>query len=233
MLEKNEFGQIVGEAVKEWTPRQIPSKQKMQGQYCTLEKLDIDKHADKLFEVFQHHDDEGAWTYLSVGPFQKAEEFKAWLVKASLNDEIVFYVILEEETDLPIGLAGYLSINIQHGSIEVGCLHYSNLLKKTPAATEAMFLMMQYAFDELGYRRYQWKCNSLNIASCAAAGRLGFTFEGIFRQCSIVKGYNRDTAWFSIIDSEWTALKAKFEKWLSPDNFDEAGQQKVKLQEII
>ena len=227
MLEKNEFGQIVGEPVRDWTPRQVPSKQKMLGRYCTLEKLDIDKHADKLFEVFQP--DDGAWTYLPDGPFETLEIFKAWLIKKSLNDETIFYIIFGQNTEQPIGLSAYLRIQPEYGSIEVGWLQFSNLLKKTPAATEAMVLMMQYAFDELGYRRYEWKCNNLNMASRYAAERLGFTFEGIFRQCLIVKGYNRDTAWFSIIDSEWPKLKARFEAWLSPDNFDEAGQQRVKL----
>src|SRR5690606_34325776 len=137
--------------------------------------------------------------------------------------------ILNRQTAAPIGICGYLRINPTHGSIEIGHLHYSKLLKQTPAATEAMFLLMQYAFDTLHYRRYEWKCHSLNQASRRAAERLGFTFEGIFRQCNVFKGHNRDTAWFSIIDKEWPALKGKFQRWLRADNFDVNGKQLTRL----
>lgn len=143
-----------------------------------------------------------------------------------------FYAIIDNKTGLPVGVASYLRINANHGSIEVGNLHFSKSLQKTPAATEAMYLLMYYAFEELGYRRYEWKCNNLNVPSRKAAERLGFTFEGIFRQCNVFKGHNRDTAWFSIIDSEWPTIKTKLEKWLDSKNFSASGKQILKLQEI-
>jgi RimJ/RimL family protein N-acetyltransferase len=136
---------------------------------------------------------------------------------------------ISNNNNLPIGIAGYLRINPEHGVIEVGHLHYSKLLQKTPAATEVMYLMMRYIFDDLGYRRYEWKCNSLNEASKNAALRLGFKFEGIFRQSNVFKKYNRDTAWFSIIDSEWIAIKERFHRWLDPNNFDAKGKQIISL----
>ena len=141
------------------------------------------------------------------------------------------YVILNTD-NIPVGIAGYLRINAEHGTIEVGHLHYSKHLQRTPAATEAMFLMMSHVFDDLKYRRYEWKCNSLNTPSIQSAIRLGFTFEGIFRQANVFKGYNRDTAWYSIIDSEWPALKEKLQRWLHPKNFDQDGKQVFKLEKI-
>ena len=170
-----------------------------------------------------------SWTYLPYGPFENEKEFSDWLQKAKSEPDVVFYAILDKQSN-PIGISGYLRINSEHGTIEVGHLHFSKRLQKTPAATEAMFLMMQYAFEELGYRRYEWKCNSLNQASCAAALRLGFKFEGTFRQSNVFKGRNRDTNWYSIIDSEWPALKEKFVRWLNPDNFDKQGNQITRLQ---
>ena len=146
----------------------------------------------------------------------------------SRGNDPLFYAILDQATNRAVGVAGYLRIDPRNGSIEVGHLGYSPLLQRTPAATEAMYLMMARAF-ELGYRRYEWKCDSLNEPSRAAALRLGFVFEGIFRQAVVVKGRNRDTAWFSVIDSEWPALKAAFVNWLAPDNFDEQGRQLARL----
>ncbi|MGB6976792.1 MAG: GNAT family protein [Gammaproteobacteria bacterium] len=204
----------------------------MKGRYCLLEPLDIDKHAAQLFDSLAIDNKGESWTYLPYGPFSTCDEFRNWLKATTAEIDTVLYAIVDAKTQLPIGICGYLRINPEHGVIEVGDLHYSKLLKKTPTATEAMYLMMYHAFEELKYRRYEWKCNSLNQASRDAAERLGFKFEGIFRQNNIFKGRNRDTAWFSIIDSEWPGIKERLQKWLSPSNFDKNGNQIVTLREI-
>lgn len=232
MNQQNQFNQTIGYSVENWQPRQKPIRETMLGNYCMLEALDVDLHADKLFEALQVNNNGETWTYLLNGPFASVNEFRNWLISHFSGSDPLLFVILDAKTRQLLGHGGYLRINPEQGSIEVGYLYYSKLLQKTPAATEAMFLMMQKVFDELGYRRYEWKCNALNKASCAAAERLGFKFEGIFRQSHVVKGYNRDTAWYSIIDSEWPALKEKFQKWLKPSNFDSMGNQILKLQDI-
>src|SRR5207248_1590774 len=142
------------------------------------------------------------------------------------------YAMIDATGGRAVGVASYLNINRSAGSIEVGAIAYSPALQRTPAATEAMYLMMRRVFDELGYRRYEWKCNSLNAPSRVAAARYGFRFEGLFRQADVVKGRNRDTAWFSIIDSEWPAIKAAFERWLDPGNFDAEGHQRMSLSSL-
>lgn len=232
MNEKNEFGQIVGFVVENWQPAKFPIKEKMLGQYCKLEHLDISKHAPSLFDSLSIDNFGDSWTYLPYGPFASLEDFCQWLELASSEKDIFFCVILDIEINKPLGICSYLRINPMHGCIEVGHIHFSKLLKRSPAATEAMYLMMNYAFEDLKYRRYEWKCNSLNQASIDAAKRLGFSFEGIFRQCNVFKERNRDTAWFSIIDTEWPRIKGKFQRWLNPDNFDQTGKQKISLREI-
>lgn len=168
------------------------------------------------------------WTYLGYGPFASLADYQAWMQIACMGDDPLFFTIMDRASNKPLGLASYLRIDPRSGSIEVGHLAYSPLLKRTAAATEAMYLMMARAFD-LGYRRYEWKCDSLNAPSRSAALRLGFTFEGIFRQATVVKGRNRDTAWFAIIDKDWPAIREAFVRWLSPDNFDAAGRQCTSL----
>ena len=172
------------------------------------------------------------WTYLPYGPFDSLDTYRAWTEEMSRRSDPLFFAIIDRNSGHPsgrvVGLASYLRIDPAAGSIEVGHLHYSPLLQRTPAATEAMFLMMERAFN-LGYRRYEWKCDALNAPSRAAAQRLGFTFEGIFRQAVVVKGRNRDTAWFSIIDAEWPALANAFRRWLDPANFDPQGKQRERL----
>jgi RimJ/RimL family protein N-acetyltransferase len=232
MLLQNEFGQLVGAPIKNWQSKQFPPKKVMKGQYCILEPIDVAKHATRLFESLSLDNQGESWTYLPYGPFETCENFIEWLVDTMSLGDTLLYAILDPKTQLPIGICSYLRINPEHGVIEVGHLHFSTLLKRTPAATEAMYLMMYHAFEELAYRRYEWKCHSLNQASRAAALRLGFTFEGVFRQSNVFKNHNRDTAWFSIIDSEWPAIKARFERWLDINNFDHNGNQIVKLQAI-
>jgi RimJ/RimL family protein N-acetyltransferase len=168
------------------------------------------------------------WTYLPYGPFATPDSYRAWVEEACRQSDPLFFAIIDRAAGSAVGVASYLRINPSAGSMEVGHISYSPLLQRTAAATEAMFLMMERAFT-LGYRRYEWKCDALNAPSCAAARRLGFSFEGIFRQASVVKGRNRDTAWFAVIDRDWPVLKAAFERWLHPANFDEQGNQRQRL----
>jgi RimJ/RimL family protein N-acetyltransferase len=181
MYAKNEFDQVIGHAVKNWQPAQRPLKGSLRGAYCIVEPLDIAKHAELLFTALQQDNSGESWTYLPYGPFNAYHEFKDWLIASTAGDDPVLYAVIDIKTQCPAGIAGYLSIKPEHGVIEIGHLHFSKLLKQTPAATEAMYLMMRDAFEELGYRRYEWKCNSLNKPSCRAAERLGFKYEGTFR----------------------------------------------------
>jgi RimJ/RimL family protein N-acetyltransferase len=169
------------------------------------------------------------WTYLPWGPYADCGDYRAALEAFLRRDNFITYAILAADTGKAVGVASYLNINLSAGSIEVGGITYSPALQRKPAGTEAMFLMMRRVFDELGYRRYEWKCNALNAPSRAAARRYGFRFEGIFRQAEIVKGRNRDTAWFSITDGEWPAIKTAFERWLDPANFGGDGRQRKSL----
>jgi RimJ/RimL family protein N-acetyltransferase len=173
----------------------------------------------------------GSWTYLPefMGPHRTVAEWQAWLEEAAASADPLWHTILDRSSGRAVGIAAYLRIDANSGSIEVGGLMYSPYLQRKPASTEAMYLMMRRAFDELGYRRYEWKCDALNAPSRAAALRLGFTYEGIFRQHMVYRGRSRDSAWFSILDTEWSKLRAMFEGWLSPANFDGEGRQKAAL----
>jgi RimJ/RimL family protein N-acetyltransferase len=230
MIEINEFKQPLNKKIN-WQPAVNPPRTAMQGEYCRLEPLDVEKHAEKLFASLALDNKGESWTYLNYGPMD-LKQFRDWLHLMIATPQSLPYTIIGNTQQKIVGIAIYSNINTAHGTIEVGHLHFSKLLKRTPAATEAMFLMMQRAFDELGYRRYEWKCNALNSPSRNAAERLGFSFEGIFRNHLIVKNRNRDTAWYSIIDSEWPVLKGKFQRWLSADNFNDDGSQKISLGEI-
>ena len=229
---KNQFGQLIGDPIENWIPRHTPEKIMIEGKYCILQPLIIKQHADKLFEALAVDNQGESWTYLPYGPFDTLHDFKDWLSKTISEEDTLLYAILDAKQQRPIGISGYLRINPQHGVIEIGHIHFSKLLKQTSLATEAIYLMLRLAFDEYGYRRCEWKCNDLNEASRKAAKRFGFIFEGIFRQSYVFKNCNRDTAWFSIIDKEWPALKEKFEKWLHPENFSVDGRQFLKLSEI-
>ena len=204
----------------------------MVGRYCRLESLDPAVHGRQLFDAYVRQRVDGDWTYLSYGPFESYAEYGAWLERVYRGDDPLFYAIVDATTDQAVGLASYLRIVPRHGVIEVGHIHYSPLLQKTPSATEAMYLMMVRVFDELGYRRYEWKCDALNAPSRKAALRYGFSYEGTFRQAIVYKGRNRDTAWFSMLDREWAVLKPRYETWLSPDNFDADGRQRRRLGEM-
>lgn len=226
---QNELGQPIGDALLNWQPCKPPPRTAMQGQYCRVEMLDLVAHSEDLFNAFASDKQHANWTYLPYGPFAGLVSFQQWIQKQTVHSDPLFHAVLDNKTNKAVGIATYLRIEPEVGVIETGHIHFSPLMQRTPVSTEAMYLMMRRVFDELGYRRYEWKCDALNAPSRAAAERLGFQFEGVFRQATMYKGRNRDTAWFSILDSEWPAIKAGFERWLSADNFNESGQQQSSL----
>ena len=226
----NELQQPIGLAVTDWQPRPAPPTSPMQGRFCRLVATDVAAHGRDLYAAFAQDTDHGNWTYLPNGPFHQEADFIAWSSEVSAGTDPLFYTVLDNAGNA-VGLAAYLRIEPSIGVIEVGHIHFSPLMQRTPMATEAMYLMMRRVFDELGYRRYEWKCDALNGPSRAAAGRLGFSFEGIFRQARIYKGRNRDTAWHSIVDGEWPQIKVSMEAWLAPENFDSKGKQVRNLQQ--
>ena len=222
--ETNQLNQPVGLVVDAWQPPPHPVREPMEGRFCRLEALDPMRHATSLYAANALDAEGRNWTYLPYGPFDSPDRYRAWIEQQCRGNDPLFYAIVDPANGKALGVASYLRIAPGSGSLEVGHLNFSPLLQRTPAATEAMYLMMARAFD-LGYRRYEWKCNALNAPSRAAAQRLGLSFEGVFRQATIVKGRNRDTAWYAAIDQEWPALKEAFLQWLSPANFDERGKQ--------
>ncbi len=224
----NDLGQPIGAPVKGDFPRPLPPRSAMQGRYCSVVPLDETLHAPGLFRAFAQDTDGRNWTYLPYGPFDSETEFTEWLKTSCTGPDPLFHTVLDAG-GTPVGMASYLRIEPSAGSIEVGHIHFSPLLQRKPSSTETMYLMMRRVFDELGYRRYEWKCDALNAPSRQAAERLGFTFEGVFRQATHYKGRNRDTAWFAIIDKDWPRIRDAFEAWLSPDNFDSTGQQRESL----
>jgi RimJ/RimL family protein N-acetyltransferase len=217
-------GQPVGLPV-DTTPAQRPGPVTLQGRFGHIEKLDAG-HAAALWQAVK--DDKKLWTYMAYGPFGDAAAFAAWVAeRVALADPYSYAVVAADGS--AVGIATLMEIRPAPHVIEVGNILYGTPLQRTPLATEALYLLARYAFETLGYRRYEWKCDSLNASSRRAAARYGFAFEGIFRQHMIIKGRNRDTAWFSITDRDWPARKANFERWLAPDNFAADGRQKLSL----
>lgn len=203
----------------------------MQGRFCSIEPLDPDRHAEALFEANALDTEGRNWTYLPYGPFATLERYRVWLESVAEPDDPFFHAVIDKASGRAAGVASYMRIHPERGSIEVGHINFSPRLQGTTAATEAMVLMMARAFD-LGYRRYEWKCDALNEPSRVAAERLGFSFEGVFRQATIYKGRNRDTAWYAILDTDWRALREVFAEWLDASNFDDAGLQKSRLSDL-
>ncbi len=219
-----------GDPVPNWTAPEGAPVAESRGHYVQLESLDAEKHAAELF--LANSVDDGIWDYLPYGPFHSASTYHRWV--RSVSDGVAdpsFYAFRSLDSGKAVGVGSYLRIAPAQGSVEVGHLNFSAPLQGTRAATEAMYLMMKAAFAA-GYRRYEWKCDALNLPSRRAAQRLGFSYEGVFRQHLIYKGRNRDTAWFAITDGDWPALKVAFETWLSPRNFDTAGQQQERLSDM-
>ena len=224
----NNLGQPVDEEVQNWSVPPRPPRTTLQGRYCRLEPLSLD-HASALHAAHGRDTAGRNWTYLPAGPYDTEADYAAWVAEAAASDDPLHYTIMTD--DGPVGTASFLRIAPEAGSIEVGYITFSPLLQRTIASTEAMFLMMKWVY-EAGYRRYEWKCNDLNAPSRRAAQRLGFSYEGTFLQNQIVKGGNRDTAWYASIDAEWPALKAAFETWLDPANFNADGTQRHSLSDL-
>ncbi|HEV2336708.1 MAG TPA: GNAT family protein [Stellaceae bacterium] len=225
----NDLGQPVGAALPGWSPRPRPPRTAMVGRFCTVEPLDPERHAVQLFAAYAEDRDGRMWTYLPRGPYASLEEYRDWAEAACRAEDPLVHAIIDAATGEAIGTAALMRVEPPSGVIEVGSITYSPRLQRRAAGTEAMYLMMRRVFDELGYRRYEWKCNSLNAPSRAAALRLGFRYEGLFRQAQVARGRNRDTAWFSVIDGEWPGLRAAFQRWLDPANFAADGTQRHSL----
>jgi RimJ/RimL family protein N-acetyltransferase len=209
-----------------------PALETLEGRFCRLEKLTVE-HSRGLYEALQADRSGALWTYLPESPPADLGEMTAWVERVSDREDPAFYALIERSSGRCLGRAAYMRIAPAAGSIEVGSILYSPSLQRTPVATEVMYLMMQHAFEALGYRRYEWKCDSLNEPSRRAAERLGFTYEGVFRQALVYKGRNRDTAWYAIIDQDWPAIRQGFQAWFDPANFDESGRQKQSLATFI
>jgi RimJ/RimL family protein N-acetyltransferase len=230
-LRRNEFGQPIGPELPGWQPPSPIAPAVLTGRFCRVEPLELGRHEPDFYDACAQGGDESMWTYLPYGPHQGREGFRRWLEELSAGADPMVHAIIDNASSRVVGIAAFMRITPAAGSVEVGHVVYSPLLQRSTVATEAMYLMMRRAF-ELGYRRYEWKCDALNEKSRAAAQRLGFSFEGIFRQAMVYKGRSRDTAWFSILDGEWPALRAAFERWLSPDNFDADGRQRLRLSDL-
>jgi len=218
--------------LQNWTPRPKPERKVLEGRYVRLEPLDPQKHGDELFAASSVADADQRFTWLFEFPPATRAEFEPWLDKVSKSEDPLFFAVIDKASGKVAGRQTLMRIDPVHGVIEIGNIYWGPLISRKPAATEAQFLFMQYIFDELGYRRYEWKCNNDNAPSKRAAERFGFTFEGIFRQHMVAKGKNRDTAWYSILDSEWPALKKAYQAWLAPENFDSDGQQIKRFEEF-
>jgi RimJ/RimL family protein N-acetyltransferase len=224
----NSLGQPVGPPLPGWRSPAVPPRAAMNGRYCTVEPLDPARHAADLHAANSLDREGRNWTYLSLEPFVSEASYRAWVDTAAAGADPMFHAIVDGVSHKAVGVAAYMRIDPKNGTIEVGNINYSPLLQRKPAATEAMYLMMKRAFD-LGYRRYEWKCDSHNAPSRGAAQRLGFSYEGTFRQAVVYKGRSRDSAWFSILDGEWPPLREAFERWLAPANFDADGRQRTSL----
>jgi RimJ/RimL family protein N-acetyltransferase len=211
------------------TPAKLPERTTIPGRYVTLVPFNAATHGDALWEATRGKENDALWLYLFEGPFPERSQFDAHLKTMETSQDPIYYAIIDNKTGKAVGRASFLRMDPKNRVIEVGAILFSPSLQRTRGATEAMYLMMRYAFETLGNRRYEWKCNSLNEPSRRAALRYGFSFEGIFRQHMIAKGENRDSAWFSLLDSEWPAAKIAFEKWLAPENFTADGAQKQSL----
>lgn len=224
----NLLGQPVGDTLINWQAPAFPSGERLPGRLIDLEPLDVNRHAASLHAANGLDPAGRNWTYLAYGPFATLADYRQWLATTCRGTDPLFYAVVERSSGDAVGVAAYLRIAPAAGSIEIGHLHFSPRLQRTPGATEALHLLLRQAFA-LGYRRCEWKCDALNAPSRAAAQRLGLTFEGIFRQAMVVKGRNRDTAWYAVIDHDWPALDVAIARWLQPENFDPAGRQALAL----
>lgn len=228
----NAFGQPIGFPVESWTERARPPRTPMVGRYCRLEPLDAERHARDLFEAYSDALDERDWTYLVPQKPASLPACRDVLAREAPSEDPLRFAVVDAGSGKAVGRIALMRIDAPNGVIEVGGIMYSPRLQRRPAGTEAIYLLGRRVFDELGYRRFEWKCDALNAASRGAAVRYGFTFEGIFRQVMVYHGRNRDTAWYSMLDSEWPRARRAFERWLDPDNFDDEGRQRRSLAEL-
>jgi RimJ/RimL family protein N-acetyltransferase len=224
----------VGAPVEPLPSGRAPGREALLGAHVRLEPVDVAAHARSLYALSHAKvEDAVLWTYLAYGPFADQGAFEQWLAERAASTDPLFFAVIDRQSGQASGMASYLNIVPDMGCIEIGHIWFAPPLQKTPAATDAIFLMCRHVFDDLGYRRLEWKCNALNEASMRAARRFGFTYEGTFRQHMVVKGRSRDTAWFSLLDREWPAVRAAFERWLAPANFDAAGRQRTSLSALM
>lgn len=215
-----------------WRPAASPERRSLTGRTINLAPLDVALHGDDLWQALQGPDsDPVLWDYLPYGPFPERAPFDAWLAGNAASNDPLFFAVIDRTSGRAVGLLSYLRIFPKDGSIEIGHIAYGRVMQRSPASTEAVYLLARWAF-EMRYRRLEWKCNALNARSMRAAARLGFVFEGTFRQATVVKDRNRDTAWFSIIDSEWPRCQQAFERWLDAANFDASGRQRERLEAL-
>ena len=229
----NEYGQPIGPALPDWSARAAPPSEVMQGRYCRIEPLDAARHEASLYAAFREAPDGRDWTYMSAGPFADAAKFNTHFARMAASIDPLHHAIVDLRTADAVGSAALMRIDRLNGVIELGHVSYSQRLQRTTAATEAMYLFMQRVFDELGYRRFEWKCDDLNAPSRAAALRYGFTYEGTFRQAIVYKGRSRDTAWFAVTDNQWPPLREAYLQWLAPENFGADGKQVRRLADLI
>lgn len=229
MVRHNEFEQPIGPALPDWRGRSRPTRVTLTGRFCRLEPLNAARHADALFAAYQQAPDARDWTYMTAGPFATLAAYGEYCQRIAQLEDPIHFAVIDLFSGNAVGTLSLMRIDPASAVIEVGNVAFSRLMKQTPISTEAQFLLMGYVFDTLRYRRYEWKCDNANAPSKRAAERLGFTFEGVFRQALVYRDRSRDTAWFSIIDSEWPALRGVFETWLSEGNFDANGVQRESL----
>ena len=226
-------GSPLGDPI-EWTPARRPGRAPLRGEHVLLRPVEPARDVESLYAASHPPDgDLATWTYLPDGPYESVADMREALEAASASEDPLFFTLALLPDEQPAGIASYLRITPDHGVIEIGHIWFGAPLRRTTAATEAIYLLARHAFDDLGYRRLEWKCNALNAASRKAAERFGFTFEGVFRQSMVVKGRNRDTAWYAITDGEWPAIRAGFEAWLAPGNRDADGVQRRSLRELM
>ena len=217
-----------------WAPVRVPRRRSLQGSHVLVRPLDARADAEALYAVSHRpHGDPSIWTYLADGPYGSYAAFREMLARAEVSEDPLFFAVVPRADDRPGGLAAYLRMAPEFGVVELGNIWFGVTLQRTTAASEAIYLLAAYVLDELGYRRLEWKCNALNAASRRAAERFGFTFEGVFRKHQVVKGRNRDTAWYAITDDDWPSIRRGFQAWLSAENFDGAGRQRRPLPELI
>ena len=218
----------------DWKPVERPDRTPLRGSRVLIRPVDPQADAAPLYEVSHPPDGDGSiWTYLPDGPYRDPDDLRRMLAWTETSDDPLFFTIAGLPGEHPLGIASYLRIEPAHGVIEIGHIWFGAPLQRTTAATEAIYLLARHAFDDLGYRRLEWKCNALNAASRRAAERFGFTFEGVFRNHMVVKGRNRDTAWYAITAEDWPAVRHGLEAWLAPDNFDADGRQRRPLRELM